>query len=80
MTRLPLKSSFLAAAAYNAETRVLELEFKAGRIYQYFDVPPEVYAELVDQGKSAGKTFARISGAFAFKRVDEPEVSADDVA
>jgi hypothetical protein len=80
MTRLPLKSSFLAAAGYNPETKVLEVEFKAGRIYQYFDVPPEVYAELIDPEKSAGKTFSRISGAFGFKRVDEPEQEPPEAA
>jgi hypothetical protein len=67
-----VESSFITAIGYNAETQVLEVEFKAGRIYQYLDVPPETYAELM-ASESIGRGFALISSAFAFQRADEPE-------
>jgi hypothetical protein len=48
MMRVPLRSSVLRSAGYDAETAVLELEFTSGDIYRYFAVPPSVYRALVD--------------------------------
>lgn len=37
-------------------TRVLELEFESGRVYQYFDVPESIYTEMLNSD-SKGRYF-----------------------
>lgn len=54
MLREPVESSVIASMGYAPAERVLELEFRgSGDIYDYFDVPPEVYAEF-REAKSKG--------------------------
>ena len=48
MKRQPLRSSVLAAAAYDSATAMLELEFTSGDVYRYFAVPPSVFRALID--------------------------------
>ena len=48
MKREPLDSSSLASAGYDAGRRVLEVEFLNGGVYEYGDVPQEVYHALLD--------------------------------
>ena len=39
MERIAVESSNLASIGYDEASMVLEVEFKHGGIYQYFDVP-----------------------------------------
>jgi hypothetical protein len=41
---------------YDDEQRVLEIEFTNGAVYQYSDVPPEVYSGLM-AAESHGRYF-----------------------
>jgi lysyl-tRNA synthetase class 2 len=47
----------LASAGYDAERRILELEFTSGDVYQYWIVPARVWEELLD-AESAGNYFS----------------------
>lgn len=47
MNRQSVDSSNLASIGYDAENEILEVEFKHGGVYQYFDVPENVYEELM---------------------------------
>lgn len=47
MKRIPVDSSNIADVGYDASSMVLELGFKRGDVYQYFDVPDSVYRELM---------------------------------
>lgn len=42
-----LRSNMLYAAGYDAERRVLDVVFKSGGVYRYYDVPPQIYAGLL---------------------------------
>lgn len=44
---VPLSSTTLASAAYDSQQQVLQLEFRSGAMYQYFDVPESIYQELL---------------------------------
>jgi predicted ATPase len=58
--RVRLQSSMLAQVAYDESVQTLEVLFRNGRTYLYFDVPPEVWRELIaaqDEGGSAGEYF-----------------------
>jgi hypothetical protein len=71
MIRAELVSSMMASAGYDPTSRVLEIEFAPGTVYQYLDVPLDVYKALLD-APSQGRYFqGRIRGAFVFRRVDE---------
>lgn len=48
MERKSVESSNLASIGYDAENEILEVEFKHGGVYQYFDVPENVYEELMN--------------------------------
>ena len=56
MDRIPVESSNLSALGYNISTSTLEIEFNDGSVYQYSDVPLNVYEELMAAG-SHGKYF-----------------------
>jgi len=56
MKRNPVTSSTLASVGYDAPSRTLEIEFRNGRVYQYFDVPQEVYEGLLS-ADSVGRYF-----------------------
>lgn len=75
MTRVRLGSSMMASAGYDSVTRILEIEFATGSVYQYFDVPLDVYQDLLD-APSHGRIFHnRIRDAFECRCVTD-EVSA----
>lgn len=54
MERTPVQSSNVAEIGYDAATMTLEVAFKNGGIYQYFDVPDTLFQELM-RAPSAGK-------------------------
>ena len=69
MKRVPVSSSNLSSAGYDPESKVLEVQFKSGSVYQYMNVP-----ELVHQGlmsaPSKGRYLDRlVKGAYRFRRV-----------
>lgn len=56
MKRTAVASSTLNSAGYDSQTMTLELEFTSGDVYQYFDVPVDVYLKL-RQSESLGRFF-----------------------
>jgi hypothetical protein len=72
LQRVPLDFSSLAWAQYDPALRRLELEFRNGERYLYFQVPPPHYQNLLD-ADSKGAFFNRhIRNCFAFKQPDAP--------
>jgi hypothetical protein len=47
MKRTSVISSNVAEVGYDPSTQTLEVQFKDGSIYQYFDVPQHVYEGLM---------------------------------
>ena len=69
MERQKVESSMLRGVGYDPETRMLEVEFTSGQVYEYYDVPPEVHAGLLRAG-SLGQYFrANILDAFPYRRL-----------
>ena len=69
MDRKPVQSSNLASVGYDPSSQTLEIEFRSGGVYQYFDVPPRVHDELMT-ADSKGRFFARnIRGFYRYVRV-----------
>lgn len=45
-SHIPVQSTNIMSAAWDKE--VLEVRFRNGAIYRYFDVPEQVYRDLID--------------------------------
>jgi len=70
MERTHLDSSSLASVGYDPRSRTLEVEFRIGRVYRYFDVPPARYRGLLD-AESAGRFLnTRIKGVYRYSAVN----------
>lgn len=69
MQRIPVESSDIVSIGYDPKSRVLEIEFKENRVYQYFDVEPRVY-ELFLKADSYGEYFyAHINKHYRYQRI-----------
>lgn len=69
MERKSVDSSNIKSIGYDEGSSTLEVEFHSGSIYQYFDVPLNIYNELREAG-SKGQYFAKqIKGYFRFAKV-----------
>ena len=58
MDRQPVNSSDICSVGYDAESRILEIEFHSGGIYHYAKVPEKLYRGLM-QASSKGSYFHR---------------------
>lgn len=54
--RHKVESSDISSIGYDADVRVLEVEFVSRAVYQYANVPENVYTELMQAG-SKGQYF-----------------------
>ena len=69
MRRQSVTSSNIAEIGYDANSRTLEVLFNNGSVYQYFDVPPQIHAALVQAGSIGEYLNANIKGKFRYARV-----------
>lgn len=68
MERYSVDSSMAASVGYDPDNLILEIEFKSGEVWQYLNVPEDVYMEMI--GGSVGKYFQlRIKGQYPERRV-----------
>lgn len=58
MERTPVSSSNLASVGYDENINTLEIKFHSGRIYQYYNVPVNIYNGLMN-ASSKGTYFDR---------------------
>jgi lysyl-tRNA synthetase class 2 len=56
MVHVPVTSSLLQSVAYDSVKLVLQAKFTSGTIYNYFDVPPDIYKKLL-AAESKGSYF-----------------------
>jgi KTSC domain-containing protein len=74
MKRQPVDSSSLVSIGYDSATRVLEVEFRKGGIYQFLDVPEFLFRGL-SLSQSKGTFFNRnIEDRFAYFDVTANEI------
>lgn len=63
MQRTPVVSSNVVSVGYDRESRTLEVEFKHGVVYQYYDVPATEHAALLAAPSVGGYLDAHIKKA-----------------
>lgn len=69
MQRKRIVSSNLAEIRHDARTHTLEVCFKNGGIYQYFDVPESIHHDLKKADSPGGYLNREIKGRHRYARV-----------
>jgi hypothetical protein len=62
-------SEAITDVEYEEETRELDVTFTGGRIYRYFDVPPETHADFMNAESMGAFLNQRIKPVFSFAEV-----------
>jgi hypothetical protein len=70
MERKHVSSSNLSSVGYDPDSKTLEIEFLNGGLYQYFNVPLNIYNGLM-AASSHGSYFDQYikKGGFSFKKI-----------
>ena len=69
MERQPVKSRILRSVGYDDNTKILEIEFQNGLVYQFLNVPLKVYTDLI-RSSEIGKYFTeKVRSRFQTKQV-----------
>lgn len=66
--RIGVSSSNIASVGYDGENRILEIEFHHGAVYQYFEVPKEMYEGLMNAGSMGSYFMNEIKEKFSNQR------------
>ena len=69
MNRNHVESSNIESIGYDLKSQTLEIEFLNGSIYQYFDVPQNIYQELIDADSHGKYLAANIKGHYRYSKV-----------
>ena len=69
MNRRPVDSTNLLSVGYDSADGILEVEFRNGRVYEYYRVPEAIYERLLTE-RSPGEFFSQhIKDQYRFRRV-----------
>lgn len=69
MERTLVVSSNIVSIGYDEANSVLEIEFKGGEVYEYFDVPEHVYNELMGAGSHGSYHNSHIRSKYRYQRI-----------
>jgi hypothetical protein len=64
------RSKTLEAAGYDSGTRTLRLRFRHGGLYDYLDVPEEVFEGLTTSAHPWTEWQAHIKSEYEYRRLD----------
>lgn len=75
--RIPVESSDIVSIGYDEPSRILEVEFRGGRLYQYQEVPPEIHAQFM-RADSYGQFFSTfINRRYRYIKIEKKNGSVD---
>ena len=69
MERIPVTSSNLRAVGYDPNSQTLEIEFNAGTVYQYANVPPGEHEGLMNADSKGTYLNANIKGRYSYTKL-----------
>lgn len=69
MDRESVSSSNIASIGYDESSETLEIEFLNGGVYQYFDVPKDVFDGLMEEDSHGKYLAANIKGVYRYSKV-----------
>ena len=62
------ESSNLQRFMYNEESQTLTVEFKNGGVYEYYDVPVNIYEGLKNADSKGNYLYHHIKGSFMYSK------------
>lgn len=65
----PVNSSNVQTVGHDDDSSTLQVEFKNGAMYQYFDVPEAVFIALREADSVGGYLAANIKGTYRYSKV-----------
>jgi hypothetical protein len=76
MQREAVESTTMRSVGYESKSKILEIEFQSGEVYQYLEVPKMVHTRLL-RAESKGQYFnGEIRDDYAFVRVGKKRRAA----
>ena len=69
MIRTPVSSSNVCSVGYDESSMTLEIEFNNGAIYQYQNVPQDIFNNLMSAASPGGFIHSSIKGVYAYERI-----------
>ena len=69
MDRTPVTSSNITSIGYDTETQTLEVQFTSGAVYQYENVPPDVYQALMAADSIGSYFYYHVRKSFPYHPV-----------
>jgi hypothetical protein len=69
MERTKVESSNIASIGYDQASTTLEIEFQNGSVYQYFEVPLEIFQNFIQAGSKALFFSEKIKGYFSYVKI-----------
>ena len=67
--RTKVNSSNIDSIGYDENNKVLEIEFKSGGVYQYANVPKDIFVALIKASSHGNFFHARIKDKFPTTKV-----------
>jgi len=69
MKRTKVKSSNIASIGYEIESKILEIEFNKGTLYEYYNVPEEEYKNIMNANSYGKYYIAKIKDNYSYNRI-----------
>jgi len=69
IARVPVESSSVASIGYAVEVGTMEIEFRSGAVYRYFDVPLEIYGGFLVAESKGGYFIRAVKGQFGYAKI-----------
>jgi hypothetical protein len=64
-----VESSSLASIAYAVEVGTVDVEFRSGAAYRYFDVPAEIYGDFLVAESKGAYFISAVKGQFGYAKI-----------
>jgi hypothetical protein len=69
LDRVALNSTLLASAGHDPRRHLLEVEFRSGELYRFFNVPSACYQELLRADSKGGYFNVNIRNLFPYQHL-----------
>lgn len=69
MRRKAVESSNIASVGYKKTEQLLEIRFNTGSVYQYNNVPSEIYEQLQAADSKGSYFSSNIRSSYTYKRI-----------
>jgi KTSC domain-containing protein len=69
LERVAVQSSNVISVGYDADEGILEVEFSAGSLYEYYRVPREVFDALLASASPGNYLATKVKDVYQYRRI-----------